>query len=765
MRKMELKRKYDELTVLEKIDEKTVKCQCSCGNVVTRRINTLLNNYNKHYCAKGIHLSQERKKYNFDLNFFKKETPELYWLLGLLASDGNVEEKSNRISISQSGEKGKQRIEFVKKITNSNYPIQHYKNSFSINFISEELKDILQEYNIISKKTYVFNINDKYNKNLLPYFYEGYIEGDGCVSIREYRKDFYTLQLSFVGTEDFIKKSFEILPFTTQITKVKKAKNLYVIWWTGKKAKQLYDFYFNREKVFCDGKFKKIENFEKQHFQDSFLRDYFKIKKIQDYINDNFYKTRIEIAEELNEHFQYLYDFENKNKIVFFFQKEKTAKSFLSPLYFVQSLIKLYQINKPLISLNEIINPQNYNNCLEKICVELNLINIQKGILNGLLINQFNNILLLKYNNEYIKFNGKEYNCWEEDYWNLYFGFFRNCRSVVIDLKNLRYILLPQEKFFNINQFSENSYEEICKIIKNSFKIEFSEKMDGSNQNYRYYNKNFIGSGSQALDKKESWRLELGYSLLNKNYKKMLKDYPDYTFMFELISPLNQIVVNYSKEQEGLYLFGIRNTVNGEEKTYSEIIKIAKKYKVKTIQLYDTTLPNILKETKKYLSNEKEGWVMAIYNKKGVKKVKVKTDDYVLMHKVLSKMISPNAIIEAVDTDRIDDLMAKIPLGQKDIATEYLKEIYNYLKIMREVIDKYYNNLLINLPEDKKEKRKTFMIGVTEKVPQDLRSYVINKYLGREKGFLTRLGSNEKSPGYFTIKEIRERVNRIKNYK
>ena len=60
-------------------------------------------------------------------------------------------------------------------------------------------------------------------------------------------------------------------------------------------------------------------------------------------------------------------------------------------------------------------------------------------------------------------------------------------------------------------------------------------------------------------------------------------------------------------------------------------------------------------------------------------------------------------------------------------------------------------------------KRKTFMIGVTEKVPQDLRSYVINKYLGREKSFLARLGSNEKSPGYFTIKEIRERVNKIKD--
>lgn len=394
------------------------------------------------------------------------------------------------------------------------------------------------------------------------------------------------------------------------------------------------------------------------------------------------------------------------------------------------------------------------------------------NIFKPLMINQCGNYVLFKYKG-YIELSDLGYDL--TTFFDLYNGLYLECRSIVFDIVNNSITLASMKKFFNYgeneNQWSANNIKD---AYINASRIEITNKMDGSYQQFTCLKSDsdlseclFCGSGSQTLDEKESWRLKKGWDFLlnvKHDYVDLLKDYPNWTFQFEMICPENAIVVHYDKSQEGLYLFNARNNLTGEEMNMDDLRTLSVFYDVPMVEWYRTeSLWSILNQTKNYTSDKKEGWVLKIYNTVGQSfRVKIKTDDYVLMHKVLSKMISPNAIIEAVDTNRIDDLMAKIPLGQKDIATEYLKEVYNYLKIMREVIDKYYNNLLENLPEDEKEKRKYFMIGVTEKVPQDLRSYVINKYLGREKSFLARLGSNEKSPGYFTIKEIRERVNKLK---
>ena len=284
---------------------------------------------------------------------------------------------------------------------------------------------------------------------------------------------------------------------------------------------------------------------------------------------------------------------------------------------------------------------------------------------------------------------------------------------------------------------NEWSREQVFDKLNHAKKVEISNKLDGSNQNFRYYNGEYIGSGSQALDVNESWRLKNGYNLLTNEYKAMLKDYPDETFLFEYISPDNPVVVCYTKEQEGLYLFGMRNVITGKERTYEEVLEIGKKYGVKTTEVYDDSFDDILSKLDDYKSSEKEGWVIAIWNNDDVFKVKLKVNDYVLMHKALTKLVSPNAIIQAISDGKIDDFYSAIPIGFRESANKTIRQVYDYINFMEAEIDAYYKSLMsVVSDKDGYEQKKTFMI-LNDETPKKYRGYVTAKYLGRDYNVLT----------------------------
>lgn len=348
------------------------------------------------------------------------------------------------------------------------------------------------------------------------------------------------------------------------------------------------------------------------------------------------------------------------------------------------------------------------------------------------------------------------------NFFELYNGLYRECRSIVFDLKNDTIELASLSKFKNYNE-DEDSWkaDNIWKKYDNaSGNFYITNKMDGSYQQYRYDVKEdeIIGSGSSALDRNESWRLAEGYSLLTDGHKRMFKDFPDWTFIFEYISPKNPIVVKYTKEQEGLYLLAARNVNDGSEMTFSELKGKASWYSIKITENYADSLSEVLSQTGKYTSDEKEGWVLDIIGVDGVHfRVKIKTEDYVLMHKVLSQNISPNAVIEAIQNNRYDDFVSKVPLAYKDIIENYKNNVMTYLKEFNFAVNYFYNKGKIeckNYLTDKKEA----MIWIDNNVPQFLRARVVNVYLGRENDFLVRKGF---CYHYSDIEKTLEKLKRI----
>ena len=77
-------------------------------------------------------------------------------------------------------------------------------------------------------------------------------------------------------------------------------------------------------------------------------------------------------------------------------------------------------------------------------------------IFNYLTIKQLGNNLLFKYKDfEQLFYYNQELKY--RDFWNLYDGIYRECRGLVLDIKNEEIVCLPYPKFFNINEQDETS--------------------------------------------------------------------------------------------------------------------------------------------------------------------------------------------------------------------------------------------------------------------------------------------------------------------
>ena len=304
---------------------------------------------------------------------------------------------------------------------------------------------------------------------------------------------------------------------------------------------------------------------------------------------------------------------------------------------------------------------------------------------------------------------------------------FRELRSIVIDIERDRIVLCPFKKFFNLDEVQENSLATILDEIDNATIVEYSDKLDGSMQSASWYEDDVFMSGSKALDFNDSWRLVHGKSMLTDNHIEMLKVYQDWTSIFEYISLRDKHVVDYTKEQEGMYLIGMRNNYTGEEKTYDEIVEIANEYGILCTKVEKITIQEILVKMKEYKSHEKEGWVLNIDGHR----VKSKCDDYVKLHGILGFMSSVNLILRNMADNTLDDLLSKVP-------DDYKKRIINVYKVIKDrvnLIECEIESFYLDAP---KESTKEFMIWVDTNVEKSLKGYVKAKYLGKSYNLLKR---------------------------
>ena len=140
----------------------------------------------------GVHIKtiQETNisSYKINIDFFKTQSTDLGYLLGLLSSDGCVASNENCIYIELQ-ESDSSLLEQINAIIGNERQIKHYttKNNYKnckLYFYSREIKEILGEYGIVPNKTYSKDFHFPYSldKRYWLDYIRGYFDGDGSIT-------------------------------------------------------------------------------------------------------------------------------------------------------------------------------------------------------------------------------------------------------------------------------------------------------------------------------------------------------------------------------------------------------------------------------------------------------------------------------------------------------------------------------------------------------------------------------------------------------
>lgn len=250
------------------------------------------------------------------------------------------------------------------------------------------------------------------------------------------------------------------------------------------------------------------------------------------------------------------------------------------------------------------------------------------------------------------------------------------CRGLILEDSTYNIIAKPFDKFFN--------YTEVRHKIPNE-KFQIYEKYDGSlGILFNYDNQWFITTKGSF----ESEQAKLGQKLLEKYDLSFLNK--DITYLIEIISPKNKIVVQYTKDD--LILIGGFNKNTFEEVILDELISPFTKSK-----LYD--ISNNIEDLYQYQKSNFEGFVIRFEN--GFR-VKVKLEEYLKLHKLLTDRNPNKTIYEFLSEDKdINPYIESFP-------DEFLPEVKNTINIFLTEHNKIYNEVIdvfnnIKLLENRKE--------------------------------------------------------------
>lgn len=246
----------------------------------------------------------------------------------------------------------------------------------------------------------------------------------------------------------------------------------------------------------------------------------------------------------------------------------------------------------------------------------------------------------------------------------------QECRGIILNSNDWSIVARPYDKFFNIEE------GHAADIDWNSARI--FEKLDGSLFSLYFYNDEWHCSTSGMPDaagivhgfnfsfKELFWRVwnELGYKLPDQEDQNK-------TFIFELMTPYNRIVVPHKENK--LVLHGVRNIESGMEIIPEEYCVKYNWHCVQTFPL--NTKEEVLKAVCELDGMQCEGFVV-VDNK--FNRIKLKNLEYVKYSR-MKEGLSLRSILEIVRENEQSEFLSYFP--------EYT-EYYNEIKVLYDAIIK-----------------------------------------------------------------------------
>ena len=313
----------------------------------------------------------------------------------------------------------------------------------------------------------------------------------------------------------------------------------------------------------------------------------------------------------------------------------------------------------------------------------------------------------------------------------------RECRGLILD-KHFKQVCVP---FFKFGNYAESYVPE---IDWKSARVQ--EKIDGSlikvwkyNEVWRVSTNGTINAFNCDIGQVDSLMLNCPYKTFGELFNKARKNAgldlnklnPNYTYMFELVSPYNKVVVPY--EDVEIYHIGTRDNTTLEELDIDIGIKKPKQFPL-------TNLEECI-EAASQLTYDHEGYVVV---DKYWNRVKIKSPAYVAVHHIKNNGdVNIASIIELIRKNEVAEFLT------------YFPEYKNVINLITRKIEKIILSITKGLNEIEQQEfttQKDFALAVKDR---EYSNFYFNWYKGKflkPEEWLWKLTNNK-------IKEMIQWVN------
>lgn len=265
----------------------------------------------------------------------------------------------------------------------------------------------------------------------------------------------------------------------------------------------------------------------------------------------------------------------------------------------------------------------------------------------------------------------------------------KEARGIIFREKDFKVVCFPFAKFFNAGEPNAD------KLDWNNIQVQ--EKIDGSlikvwsdigTNGLPIWNISTNGTinafNAGLMDNMSDYHNfgELFMSVFDTDLFAVLNK--DCTYMFELVSPYNKVVIPYNKID--IYHIGTRNNITGKELNVDIGVKKPRVYELKT-------LADIKNAAEKLPFNE-EGYVVVDNN---FKRVKIKSPEYVKAHSLVNnKVLKLENMLDLIIENEQDEFLAYFPEYTEDFKKlsrlyekykEYLRNIENEINKLKETVE------------------------------------------------------------------------------
>ena len=238
----------------------------------------------------------------------------------------------------------------------------------------------------------------------------------------------------------------------------------------------------------------------------------------------------------------------------------------------------------------------------------------------------------------------------------------QEARGIIIDLNNLEVVCWPFRKFGNYSEsYADNIDWSTARV---------QDKVDGSIMKLWYYNGSWKISTNGMIDANAAntasviHRTFAALFLSADNYKDIKFDElnKDYTYIFELVSPENQIVIKYDNIR--LYHIGTRDNKTGKEYNVDIGIEKPVEYSVNSSTYNLQSCIDLVNKINQGQDSVKyEGFVVVDDN---WNRIKIKSPEYLSIHAILgNRIITKKTILTLIkesDSAVLDKFIEDYPI-------------------------------------------------------------------------------------------------------